>query len=263
MIAIAGLVIAALAAVDPADTCSAPSLIPAYAHNDYRNRRPLVDALERGYRGVEVDLFRVGAELLVGHEQRELRSAYTLSRLYLEPLRERYHACRRLLPDGAPFFLNIELKEADSVAFQFLFDELHRYEELFRSERGAGPAIQVTLVGWWPVGGTLQWPDYLRVQIVAERTAMSSSDRPVGLVSIDYGKSLHWRGRGAVPNADKTTLSRARELAAGLGVPLRVHHVPHDTRIYQWLLSENVSLIGATDLGRTRQLLTGLHVQPR
>lgn len=37
-------------------TGAGQSLLPAYAHNDYRNERPLHDAVELGYRGVEVDL---------------------------------------------------------------------------------------------------------------------------------------------------------------------------------------------------------------
>lgn len=44
------------------DTCSAASLLPAYSHNDYRNRRPLLDALELGFRGVEADVFPVAPD---------------------------------------------------------------------------------------------------------------------------------------------------------------------------------------------------------
>jgi len=40
-----------------------------------------------------------------------------------------------------------------------------------------------------------------------------------------------------------------------MGVPLRVHHAPEDRRVYQWLLKEGVSLLGASDLDRTHSLL--------
>jgi hypothetical protein len=259
------LLIAAFAPASGVDTCITPSLVPGYAHNDYRNRRPLLDALELGFRGVEADVFRVGTQLLVGHDRRALRPGYTLSRLYLDRLRERYHRCGRVLADGAPFFLNVELKEADTTAFRYLLDALRRYDELFQgSAPGARPAVRVTLVGWWPIGNTLAWPDYLRVQRVIERdrAAGGSTDRPVGLVSIDYGKVLSWRGRGDVPTADKQTLARAWDLSAKLGVPLRVHHAPPDSRVYKWLVLENVSLIGTTDLKRTRILLTQIIGQP-
>jgi hypothetical protein len=47
------------------------TLIPAYAHNDYQNARPLSDALDLGFRGVEVDYVLIDGELRVGHERSE------------------------------------------------------------------------------------------------------------------------------------------------------------------------------------------------
>ena len=236
-----------------ADSCAKVALLPAYAHNDYRNRRPLIDALELGYRGVEADVFRVGNELLVGHKRSETRVANTLSRLYLEPLRERQRACGYLLADRSPFLLNVEIKEPDSAAFSLLLAELGQYPELL-------PALRVTLVGWWPtpVPGGKPWPPYVRHQRVVQRggaQTLPADSASIGLVSIDYGKVSRWRGSGAIPAADSVAISRAVELAAQLGVPLRVHHAPEDGRVYQWLLREGVTLLGATNLERTRSLL--------
>lgn len=240
------------------DTCSAASLLPAYSHNDYRNRRPLLDALELGFRGVEADVFRVGTELLVGHDRRELRASRTLSQTYLQPLRDRQRACGYVLPDATPFFLNVELKDPDTTAFRYLLGELQQYEELFRvSGPTGGPPVRVTLVGWWPIADPTDWPEYLCVQLVVERhrlPAVPANQSVVGLLSIDYGKVLRWRGHGDVPSADKQALAAARALAGRLAVPLRVHHAPVDSRVYRWLLSEGVTLIGATDLKRSRAL---------
>jgi len=234
------------------DSCAAVAQLPAYAHNDYRNRRPLFDALELGYRGVEADVFRVGKELLVAHKRSEIRAGNTLSRLYLEPLRERQRACGYLLASHTPFFLNVEIKEPDSTAFSLLLTELSRYEELF-------PTVQVTLVGWWPgLAGRKPWPEYVRHQFVVQTAGapvLPPDSASIGLVSIDYSRVLRWRGSGAIPAADSALLWRAAELSAMMGVPLRVHHAPEDRRVYQWLLKEGVSLLGASDLERTHSLL--------
>jgi hypothetical protein len=261
MMASAPILFAALlgsAVTGAGDTCSTASLLPAYSHNDYHNRRPLLDALALGFRGVEADVFRVGTELLVGHDRRELRASWTLSHVYLEPLRDRHRACGFVLPDASPFFLNVELKDADTTAFRYLLTELRQYEELFRvSGPSAGPPVRVTLVGWWPMADTTHWPDYLCVQLVVERRrlpAVPANQNVVGLVTIDYGKVLRWRGHGDVPSVDKQELAAARELAGRLAVPLRVHHAPVDSRVYRWLLSEGVTLIGSTDLRRSRAL---------
>lgn len=235
--------------------------MPAYSHNDYRNPRPLFDALANGYRGVEADLFRVGSELFVGHDRRELQGARTLKRLYLEPLRQRQQTCGHVLSDSIPFLLNIELKEADSAAFRLLVSQLLAYEEILAAPSPESPpGVRVTLVGWWPRGGTdpSSWPNFLRVQLALASAATQPEQAfasRIGLVSLDYGMNLKWSGRGTVPPADEAVLAAARRLAVEYGVPIRIHHVPENQAVYAWLLSEGVALIGAGDLVRTRTLL--------
>jgi hypothetical protein len=77
----------------------------------------------------------------------------------------------------------------------------------------------------------------------------------IAIISIDYSMTLTWSGQGTVPPTDEAVLATARRLAATYGVQIRVHHVPEERRIYTWLLSEGVALIGAQDLPRNRTLL--------
>lgn len=240
------------------DSCKAPSLLPAYAHNDYQNPRPLLDALTLGFRGAEADVFRVGTDLVVGHDRGTLRPARTFSRLYLGPLRERQRICGHVLQDSTPFLLNVELKEADPVGFGYLLAQLHQFEELFRARApGASAAVQVTLVGWWPSPDSVSWPDYLRVQLAIEDQPArpASKGAPVGLVSLDYGKVIKWSGRGTVPAAAEQTLAAARELGSRGAVPVRVHHAPVDEVIYGWLLSRGITLIGTEASPAARSMI--------
>jgi hypothetical protein len=80
----------------------------------------------------------------------------------------------------------------------------------------------------------------------------------VGLVSVDYEKFVRWDGRGAVPKVAKQVLAAAHESARSLAVSLRMHHVPLNAAIYKWLMSEGVTLIGASDLKRSRTILEPL-----
>src|SRR4051812_44226103 len=59
----AALALLAVAADQPAPT----PLKNAHAHNDYLHPRPLFDALDQGFTSVEVDVFLVNGQLLVGH----------------------------------------------------------------------------------------------------------------------------------------------------------------------------------------------------
>jgi len=259
------MIIPVLLVLLAADSCNTAALLPAYAHNDYRNRRPLQDALALGYRGVEADVFRVGTELVLGHDRGALHGASTLSRVYLAPLRDRLHTCGYVLTDSTPLFLNIELKEADPVAFQYLLDQLREFEELFAAQQTGRPAVQVTLVGWWPSPDSVPWPDYLRVQLAVEqREHIPVMDGArVGFVSVDYEKSLRWRGVSDSASVAQMTITAARELARTLRKPLRVHHAPADLSVYTWLLWQGVTLVGTTDLKRSHAILAPFVINAR
>ena len=244
------------------DSCGPPTLLPAYAHNDYYNRRPLLDAVAFGYRGAEADVIRVGQELLVGHSRDETTSRGTLARLYLDPLVALTHSCGYILSDSTPFLRNIELKDRDPRAFDLLLTLLARYEVLFAGSR---PTAQVTLVGWWPdtVHATSTWPEFLHVQFrIGGPESAPKSGRRVGLISIDYSKVVRWSGRGPIPAEAKEAIVSARRLADSCGVPIRVHHAPARRGVYEWLLAQGVTLIGSADLERDRQLLIAIHPQP-
>lgn len=243
------LVVASL--TNPADTCGPGALLPAYAHNDYSNLRPLSDAVAAGMRGVEADLFREGQDLLVGHGRNGLSPLATLERLYLIPLQTRWQRCGRLLPDGSPFLLNIELKENDPFAFNLLVRQLTTYRELL--DQGS---VRVVLVGWWP-SVSAEWPVFLGVQLLLEDdpiTGLATAGPPVGLVSVDYSRSLKWNGRGTPPRSAVLALERARAVATSLDVPLRVHQVPHNSAVYRWLLNHGVNLIGLKSLAEAAKL---------
>ena len=242
------------------DSCTTSFILPAYAHNDYRNSRPLRDALSLGFRGVEADVFLVGTELVVGHERSRLQPLRTLASLYLAPLRERLHACGYVLSDSTPFFFNIELKEADTTAFRSLIGQLRQFDELFHASPSGPAPVQVTLVGWWPSGAWDGWPEYVRVQRIVTRNGMTATtSAPVGLVSIDYGRVLNWPGRGPLSPAAQHALDAARDSARAIAAPLRVHHVPVNEAVYRWVLAREGTLIGTTDLKGTRALLERIH----
>ena len=124
------------------------STLPAYAHNDYANPRPLVDALTLGFRGVEADVFLVDGVFRVGHDKRAARTGGTLDSLYLAPLQA--HIARRgaLTADARPFLLTIEIKEARHRRMTPCVHCLPSIATLER--RGANSALSIVPVGWSP-----------------------------------------------------------------------------------------------------------------
>ncbi len=77
------------------------------------------------------------------------------------------------------------------------------------------------------------------------------------LISLDFGKMIHWSGKGQPPSDAKRTLERIIRIRnASPGRVARVYNVPRNAAIYRWLLAAGVDLIGTKDLTATRRLLT-------
>ena len=84
-------------------TKSNPLVLPkAHAHNDYRHKHPLLDALDNGFCSVEADIYLVDGKLLVAHDRSAVKPERTLEALYLEPLRKRVQANEGASIPGIP-----------------------------------------------------------------------------------------------------------------------------------------------------------------
>jgi len=216
--------------------------LPAYAHNDYENPRPLADALRLGYRGVEADIFLVEGELRVAHNRKHTKAGRTLQALYLDPLREVVARCGRVCTDSRPFLLNIEIKESSQAAYDTLCAVLGRYPEVLSSiDHGVNRpgAVETILVGWHPPLAEMEREPVrfasvqLRVQaprIVADSSAV------IRMVSLDYGKKVAWSGRARMPARGRAWLAAlVGAKSAGAGRIARVYNVPPRPEIYRVL----------------------------
>lgn len=243
--------------------CPDSEPLPAYAHNDYANARPLWDALSLGFRGVEVDLFLADGHLLAAHDRQVIRRGHSLTTLYLEPLRARLSQCGRIVAGREPFLLNIELKERSPAAFDALIKALRQYSELFLSSDGRPAAIEVVLVGWIPARKHLaaSAPPALAVQqqVTSRSPQSGGSDSLVRLVSLDYGKRIGWSGRRPPPTSLAEWLTALRRLRdAGPRRLSRVYNVPAEPALLRRLLDGGVDLIGIKDLNQGRRALQAL-----
>lgn len=247
--------------------CPSVSL-PAYAHNDYQNERPLLEAVDRGLRGVEVDLFLIDGQLHVGHDRGEARRrGATLESMYLLPLRKIIERCGTPTNDGRSFLLAIELKESSRNAHDSLVAVLQRHPTLFKSAAGKNPPIEVVLVGWHPpdqrpivlsegdhaVFAGRQLAVHLRL-LSSQADALRDLTDRVRVISVDYGKTIGRSWASAHRRAEWLAALR-RVKGTEPGRLLRIHNVPHDAMLYAVLLDAGVDLIGVRDPAKAAQLL--------
>jgi hypothetical protein len=245
------------------DPCTHPPALPAYAHNDYANARPLSEALELGFRGIEADVLLRGGELRVGHDAGDTRAGRSLETLYLSPLRARVQQCGRVIAGAKPLLLNVELKERSRAGYDSLLALVTRYRDLIQAtEAHAAPPVEIVLVGWDPPlgsgGAEIQLPLWRqqRITALAPTIAQGPAGAGIRLVSLDYGKAIGWSGRGPVPERARqwlATLRAARDAAPGRLA--RVYHVPVEPSIYRLLLDAGVDLIGTKRLPASAEVL--------
>ncbi|MDH4350152.1 MAG: hypothetical protein OEW56_03265 [Gemmatimonadota bacterium] len=260
-----GLSLAGPPAAASQDSCGVGPPLPAYAHNDYQNARPLFDALALGYQGVEADFHLVRGQLLVAHDRHDVQPDRTLAALYLQPLQAWVARCGRILPDGKPLLLNIEAKTSGIEAYRALVQVLRRYRDILTVVRDGteypGP-VQVVLVGWYPPLTDLEAETerLVAVQWYADAEAVPAAPAHlIRLVSLDYGDSIGWDGTGIRPATVAPALQRL--IAARDAVPgriARLHNVPVNAAVYAMALHTGVDLLGTQDLTATRDLLSGV-----
>ena len=226
--------------------------MPAYAHNDYENRRPLMEAIHAGYSGAEVDYYLVGGRLLVGHDAATLQRQRTLESLYLDPLRQLLASRNSICPPPRPFLLNIEAKQRNPAAADSLMSLLTRYADVV----GPGMPVRVVLVGWVPRSDS---PSSLSVHYRVtsiEKIDQVPSDPRVVLISVRYRDLFRWDGRGDPDDGFRSLL--ADLVGRAHTVPdrrLRIYEVPYRESVYRSLLEGGVDLIGVKDLARGSALL--------
>ena len=247
-----------------ATACPVRPLLPAYAHNDYANPQPLHDALQYGFRGVEADILLRRGELRVGHDAFGTLPGRNLEALYLRPLREIAQRCGHVLAPSTPFLLNLELKERSRAGYDSLLALLDRYTDLFAIPAGLGdPPVEIILVGWYPplADSTLRrrYPLWRQQRLTTLSPGSGTESTVVRLISLDYGKTIGWSGRGAMPERAARWLARLRAAkSAGPGRLARAYNVPVDPAVYRLLLEGGVDLIGTRHLLASRQVLLTL-----
>ncbi len=228
-------------------------LMQAHAHNDYHHPRPLLDALDQGFCSVEADVFVVDGQLLVGHDRGELTPERTLTRLYLDPLRERVERNGgRVYPDGPPFTLLIDFKTSAEKTYPVLEELLEKYASILAHEtdgQSQPGAVQVVISGDRPL---------MEVARATTRLAMIDGRLPdlddatsaawMPLISDRWGDHFRWRGDGPIPPDELDELQRIVKQTHSQGRRLRFWAIPDTPEAWRQLHAVGVDLINTDDL---------------
>lgn len=226
----------------------------AHAHNDYKHKHPLYDAMGYGFTSFEADIFLKHQTFIIAHVSPIFKKRKTLEALYLQPLAE-------LLKEKAyvydeyhePILLLIDIKTEANSTYLALLPLLEKYKQLLSSctngkvQKGA---ITIVLTGNKPT--QLLQQETTRLMFLDEsllsiqKNKFSNTLAP--LTSTKYSNLLKWKGKGTVPENEKNKLKEFTQLAHAQGKKVRLWASPENKEVWKLLLDCGVDYINTDQL---------------
>jgi len=226
-----------------------------FAHNDYRHKHPLLDALENGFTNFEADISLEDTSLIVGHFHPRIRRGRGLEDLYLRPLFDRIMANNgRVYADySKPVILMIDVKTRSNSTYQALERLLDKYRSMLTSyDNGnvVNGAVTVVISGHKP---------YHQLESEHKRFAFIDDDlRKVArdtvihnvftMASCKYSRLLRWDGKGEMPFFERQRLCAFVTIAHSMGAKVRLWASPERKAVWDELLKCGVDLINTDQL---------------
>ncbi len=227
--------------------------IPGHSHNDYNREKPLIGALELGYRSIEVDIYLHKGKLRVSHDPFGLDKKPTLQELYLAPLLiiTRTEAAKYALDSLMPLIIMIDFKSDAEDTYAALKPFLEMYKEM------------LTITGEGARKG------YVHILISGNKPYESVSKEKSRLVSLDYKfdfcrehptdtfitrasdtyKSYFtWNGKGEMPWQEKIMLDELVNLAHTEGRQVRFWNMPETPETWKLFLDMGVDWMHVDDI---------------
>ncbi len=237
----------------------------AHAHNDYRHRQPLFDALNNGFTSIEADIHLKKGQLYVAHDRWEIIETNTLQSLYLEPLKRLIEKNGgSVFKNGPPLTLFIDIKsEADST-YLVLEEVLKKYKDIliiYEGGKKTDGAIEVIVSG--NRSPALKKENNIKYAFYDGRLVDLGSAIPhaiIPIISENWTNHFQWRGNGQLPVTEKEKLRRIVSQAHKESRRVRFWATDIDSpefqiNIWKELITAGVDLINTDKLKALRDFL--------
>ncbi len=231
--------------------CTAGAQVKIHAHNDYAKPLPLIDALQQHSFSIEVDIFLVKGQLLVGHTLKETTKKKTLSSLYINPIISLFKKYNGSISTDSSYktSLVIDIKENGPEILQELVKIFQPLRAYF--DRSVNPhAVQLIISG--DRGPISEWKNY-PAYIFFDGRPFEEYDQlavdKIAMVSDNYYKYLNARNN----NGDSIKLSAVVNKAHELNKPFRFWGSPDTETIWKLLKQCGADIINTDKLKECRE----------
>ena len=233
------------------------SILPnAFAHNDYRHKRPLLDALENGFTYVEADVYLRNNQLIVAHILPFFKKKKTLEALYLKPLMEYLLSNEKDKNENdinnCPLTLMIDIKSDANKTYEALLLVLDKYKSILSGyEDGQTTLRNVTIVLSGHKPYELIKKNDSRFVFMDEDLKNAGTDTTTNMypmASCKYSSLIKWKGKGVIPEIELHRLEYYVTQAHNNGRKVRLWASPENKIVWSELLKCNVDLINTDKL---------------
>jgi hypothetical protein len=254
-----------------ADPSAAPivPLAHGHSHNDYDQRVPLSDAIQRGFTSVEVDVWRIGRRLLIGHEILDAAALdQTLGAHYLDPLQTWVDSHGgSVFGDGrTPFTLVVDVKSAARTTYRLLDSVLESYGSMltrFTADGVEPGAVTVVVSGREARAAMAEQPVRWAAYDGRFSDLAANADAPVSLmplVSVKWTEHFRWDGTGEMPTAERAELRAMVTAAHEQGRRVRIYDTPARNAavreaVWREQTDAQVDLLNVDDLAGAQRFL--------
>ncbi len=227
-------------------------LLNAHLEDDYGQRKPLYNALEYGFRSIEIDLHLVDGELLVSNRHPSPKHDRTLEQLYLLPLREIINKNNgQIYPNfDQEFYLVIDIKTDAGLTFAALNEQLAKYEDILRIVEGnkviPGP-ITIVLSGNRPIPHL--WDQSKRLMAICgipEDIGKKYPTHFMPIISSNFKEHSAWRGSGRLEERESNWLIEFCQRVHNEGKKVHFWNYPNRSIVWNKLLECGVDFVSSS-----------------
>ena len=223
-----------------------------HSHNDYWQSVPFYQAYAQQVSSIEADIFHQDGLLLVGHDLEDLDSAYTLKKLYLDPIVEQFiKNGGRVWPDSEQtLILMIDIKSPTEPALSCIIGILHEHRPVFDTSLDPN-AIRVVITGNVPKPEDFDnYPPTIFFDGTLDHPYSPDQLERIAMISLPFYKYTRWKGEGAMNESEKIAVQQAINQAHEMNKPIRFWASPDNETAWNTLHQMGVDFINTDNVER-------------
>jgi alkaline phosphatase len=217
----------------------------AHSHNDYLQSQPFYAAHSNGFFSMEIDVFQVGNELYVAHDEKDINPKLTIESLYIEPLLRqiKLNGNNKAYKDGNRLQFMIDLKTTGAPALKCLENKLRPIRKYFDVMNNPD-AVKLVITGDSPPASQFEAYDKIFFFDGTRHTPYTPEQlKRVAFFSANFEDFSKWNGLGRMVAQDSLKAKNFVDSVHQVGKPIRFWGNPDTKTSWQAFMKMGVDIL--------------------